>query len=107
MKLSNKLFLPVLALSLVAGTAFAIKQPKPIEPSLGNLLALSACNAIAGIASFVALEILIPAHHSMLKPLSQICATGYWINEEVKAIEEYKIKMYQWKAQQIINEITK
>ncbi len=47
MKLSNKLILPVLALSLYAGSAFAGKQTSPTQPSLGNLLALSACNAIA------------------------------------------------------------
>lgn len=107
MKLSNKLVLPVLALSLYASSAFAVNNQKIIhQPSLGNLLALSVCNAIAGIASVAALERFI-SDDFIIKPWVQCYSVVYWINEEVKAIEEYKIKMYQWKAQQIINNICK
>lgn len=106
MILSTKsVLLPILVLSLSAAFAFAGEPPKIIAPSMGNLLVVSACNMASGIASVVALEKCIPAHHVPLKPFSQLLAIGYWINQELEAIKEYNKKMRIWKAYQIVNNI--
>lgn len=107
MKLSTKLILPVLAISLIAGSAFAVKQPAPIQPSLGNLLAVSACNIAALTASFVALGKFIPDQHSTLRFVIQTINFNYWLHREYQAVDEYIDQKFLWEGHQAIKNFTK
>lgn len=108
-KSSNKLILPVLAISLISGSAWALNAPRVIpQPFLGNLLALSICHAAAGIASCIAVEGFFSDNlptNTIAKRAVQIGLAGYWIKAQVKAMNQYNAQINAWRAQHRINQI--
>lgn len=109
MKLSNKLILPVLAISLISGSACALNAPRSNpQPSRGNLIALSVCHAMVAVASCIAVEGFFRDNfpsNTIAKSALQLGFAGYWINAQVKAMRQYNAQMNTWQAQHRINQI--
>lgn len=104
MKLSNKLVLPVLAISLIASSAFAGRRPVIVKPSLGNLVAITICNAMVGTATYMAIDKLIS--DPILNIPSKLLAAGYLINNEYELIQEYKRNKAEWEYYQAVKKLS-
>lgn len=103
MKFVNKLVLPVLAISLIASSAFAGRRPVIVEPSLGNLVAITICNAMVGTATYMAVDKLIS--DPILNIPSKLLAAGYWIKNEYELIQEYKRNKAEWEYYQAVKKL--
>lgn len=107
MKFTTKLILPVLAVALTCESAQALNAPRSNPaPSRGEFIALSVCHAMTAIASCIAVEGFFTDNlpgHTIAKSALQLGLAGYWINAQVKAMNQYNARMNAWRAQHGIN----
>lgn len=100
MKFSNKLFLPVLALSLVAPSAFAEKNP--ISP-FGNLALRGLAIAAGAYAYYYAIETSnrgAETHSSESYPIQRLLlhmmGAALWVDWGYEAIQNYQEDLGWW-----------